>query len=144
MTTASIKPTDGDGFETVLRFATKGLRDAKEHRKAGLLEQDQYEFVRGTHLAVALKALAGIHGVTLAAPLTVNGNDEFCITAMPADGSPLINRAGQFGTFAELLNRHSPNNGLSHCTLTPANGVCFMSDIGVEALVLEEAKARGI
>jgi hypothetical protein len=146
MTTATVTVTPADlaGYETVFSFAVRALRTLKSQFKAGVVEPAHYGLIRDTHLGVALRGLAGLHGVALASPLQVHGNSEFCLTAMPADGSPLEKRAGQFGTFAELLNKHAPHNGLSHCTLSPTNGMCFMSDIGVEALVLEEADARGI
>jgi hypothetical protein len=144
MTIATIAPADIAGYETVFRYAVEALRTVKAQFKAGVLESVHYGDLRDTHLDVALRSLAGLHGVTLASPMRIKASQEFAITAMPADGSPLTKYAGPFGTFAEMLNPHAPHNGLSHCTLTPTSGMCFMSDIMVEALVMEQADVRGI
>lgn len=144
MTTISVNPTNIAGLETVFRDAIKALRTLKQHFKDGVLEPELYSVRRDMHLNIALRAVAGLHGVTLASPLQVHGNSEFCITAMPADGALLTAKAGPFGTFAELLNRHAPHNGLARCTLGPSSGMCFMNDVNVEEMVLEHAGTVGL
>lgn len=129
--------------DAAFRAAVIGLRDAKTKFEANELKSVPYSDLRQQHLSAAVTALASGHGVTLRAPLYIDGNGEYSIVAVEEGRDPRMG-TGQFGEFAEVLNPHRPRTGIVPCALSPESGWCRINHFSVENMVMAQAAARGI
>lgn len=117
--------------------ATSDLFKCQEQFENGVLKSVPYSAERERCLAKSLAALADAYGVRLKTPLHIDVNGEFSIVAQSDD--PLANAiggCGEYGSFAQILNRHSPRTGTAPgARLDEKSGWCRMNHFEAEKMV---------